>query len=504
MLVMEEIERVEVVPDTSLLSKISKAGYSISQSISEFVDNSLDARVEGQLLNVSIRIDTDILAISDDGKGMTKSELKDAITLGRSTKKNMLGEYGLGLKTASFSLGGALKVTTSTKGDPMEYSVLIDEDEWSKQQKWEIQIRTIKKANASSHGTEVEISKLKLRPDRHLAQLRMDLGTRFGPFIAEKEMVLLVNQKPCVFREPNVEKTTRKEFSLGVPHGTVSGWYALLKKGSQRGMYGFHTYRRGRLITTYDKIGFEPHPTVARLVGELRMDHVPVTTSKREWIKESAEYKEAEDALNQELKEILRLARTKSSEERVNKNVKERLEILKEGIYEALRSPEILSFDKPEANVGSIPTSAPLQEGLIETRNSPSKVSDPKPIPQKEIQRTPRKVQNPRSNIVHIKGRRFEFEHYYSPLGEDAKSYEYKVDEKSRIVDIFTNTLFPAFEMTHDQAFYAFTHIVDSLADLFLVYSGEPRERYDEIRDTILRKASEYVEDLGKKKDKNE
>ena len=89
-------------------------------------------------------------------------------------------------------------------------------------------------------------------------------------------------------------------------------------------------------------------------------------------------------------------------------------------------------------------------------------------------------------------------------MGEDAKSYEYKVDEKSRIVDIFTNTLFPAFEMTHDQAFYAFTHIVDSLADLFLVYSGEPRERYDEIRDTILRKASEYVEDLGKKKDKNE
>jgi hypothetical protein len=229
------------------------------------------------------------------------------------------------------------------------------------------------------------------------------------------------------------------------------------------------------------------------------MDHVPVTTSKREWIKESNEYAEVEESLAEELKEIVRLARTKSGEERVNKLVKERLEVLKEGVYEALRSPEILSFDKPEANVGAIPTPETVNEGLIEARSSPLRTSSPRKEPQKEITRNPKKTQNPKRNIVRIKGRKFEFEHYYSPLGEDAKSFEYKVNEKSRIVDIFTNTLFPAFHTTNDQAFYAFTHIVDSLSDLFLVYSNEPRERYDEIRDVLLRKASEYVEDLNRK-----
>ena len=501
---MEEKETVPIIPDTSILPKIAKTGYSIGQSIAEFVDNSIDAKIEDVTLTVDIFIDQDRLKICDDGHGLTKDGLRDAIVLGRSDKRNQLGEYGIGLKAASLSIGKRFVIESTSSSSANKYRIVFDEDSWAENKKWEIDLYTLGKGPSETHGTVVEISKLKLRPHRHLPQLRIELGQRFGPFLESKEVMLLVNGKRCIYRQPEVDKKTRRDFSVRTSGGVVRGWYALLKKGSQKGNYGFHTYRRGRLITTYDSVGFEKHPTYARLMGEIHMDHVPVTTSKREWIKESIEYREVEDVLPEELKEILRLARQKSGDEKINKLVKERLQIFKEGLYEALRSPEIIAFDKPEVPVGSVPTDDSVQGGLIERRKSPFNVSEKKKQPQKETDRQPKALKNPKRNIMHIKGGRFEFEHQYYALGEDAKSYEYKVDEKIKLVQIYTNTQFPAFHATHDQAFYAFTHIVDSLADLFLVYGREPRERFDEVRDVIMRKASEYVEELAKgKKEKH-
>ncbi|MFH1579803.1 MAG: ATP-binding protein [Thermoplasmatota archaeon] len=500
---MEEKETLAIIPDTSIFPKMAKTGYSTAQSIAELVDNAIDAKVEGERLSVSIEADSGKLVVCDDGMGMTKTGLHDAVVLGKSSKKNQLGEYGLGLKAAALSIGGRFSVLTATASSQNAFKVTFDEDDWAAKQKWEIDVYTQAKNRGFTRGTIVEITKLKLRPDRHLPQLRIELGQRFGPFISAGEFVLTVNGKPCVYRMPEIDKSTRKDFRLATSHGEVFGWYALLKRGSQRGRYGFATYRRGRLITTYDHIGFTPHPTLARLIGEVHMDFVQVTTNKREWLKETAEYQEVEQLLAEELKPILRLARQKASDEGVNKLVRERLEIFKEGLFEALRSPEISAFDKPEAYVGSIPTKNSKFAGLIEERESSSKVSVPKKVPEKEIDRYPKRIQNPRKNIVKVKGMRFEFEHSYFPLGEDAKSYEYEVNEKSRIVEIFTNTLFPAFNTTHDQAFYGFTHIVDSLANLFLVYGKEPMERFDDIRDLILRKSTEYVEELkeGKKRE---
>jgi len=86
----------------------------------------------------------------------------------------------------------------------------------------------------------------------------------------------------------------------------IYGWYGLMKEGSQKGYYGFNVFRRGRMITSYDKIGIPEHATVARITGEIHMDHVPVTHNKREFIKDSKEYILAEEVLSKQFKNIVK------------------------------------------------------------------------------------------------------------------------------------------------------------------------------------------------------
>src|SRR6185295_9283825 len=102
---MPPSETFEVVPDPSLMWKTGRAGYSLSEMTAEFVDNSIDARMEGHKLRVAIEVSNEKLVVVDDAAGMTKQVLKDAMRLAKSTKKNALGQYGLGLKAASISLG---------------------------------------------------------------------------------------------------------------------------------------------------------------------------------------------------------------------------------------------------------------------------------------------------------------------------------------------------------------------------------------------------------------
>lgn len=494
------METVDITPDTSLLPKIGKTGYSVSQSISEFVDNSIDAKLEDAVLHVDVSIFPNEILIEDDAVGMDKNELIDSLKLAKSNKRNMLGKFGLGLKTAATSLGEHFEVITSKEGERFIYKAVYDKEVWSSKNKWEINIYTIKKRDVERHGTIIKIDKLIINAARRIAPLRMELGQRFAPYINSKHVQIKVNKKLCKARIPDIIEKTRRNYTLRLKHGTISGWYGLLVKGSQKSLYGFNTFRYGRMITIYDKIGFSPHPTVARLIGELHMNHVPVTHNKKEWIKESIEYQDVMEALREELQDILRLARQRSSDEKVDKHVRERLEIWKDGIYTALRADELKIYQRPETMEGIGTTEKTLEkaEVEIEKRASPQNPSSPYKEPKSTKERKPKVTQKVKRNIIVIKGRQFKYEHYFSPLGEDAGWKDYKINENTRLVQIYTNTEFPAIHTTNDRAFYAFIHIVESISEIIFSMSKESFDKYDEIKDIILRKSAEYVADLKK------
>ena len=93
-------KEINILPDRSLMPKIGQTGYSVSQAISELVDNSIDAREDGIALTVEIYLDDkkNTIEVSDNGFGMNEQTAANSIKLAHSGKQNKLGEFGLGLE----------------------------------------------------------------------------------------------------------------------------------------------------------------------------------------------------------------------------------------------------------------------------------------------------------------------------------------------------------------------------------------------------------------------
>ena len=105
---------------------ISKIGYNPCSAILDIVDNSVVAKAneiivflfikEGSTINNTLNIEK--IQIVDSGIGMTDSEIDNALQLGSNSNydKNSLSKYGLGLKSAGFSLGNRIEVVSKILG----------------------------------------------------------------------------------------------------------------------------------------------------------------------------------------------------------------------------------------------------------------------------------------------------------------------------------------------------------------------------------------------------
>lgn len=169
------------------MPKIGQTGYSVSQAVAELVDNSIDAALENKALIVEISFDSDkgVVEVSDDGVGMDESTAANSIKLAHSTKKNKLGEFGLGLKTAATSLGKKFQIFTTQKGSDEEYILEYDEDKWLKNGDWTKHEMKIKSGvDKKRSGTTIRIKDLRFSIYPNLpGNIRKDLATRFAPYI---------------------------------------------------------------------------------------------------------------------------------------------------------------------------------------------------------------------------------------------------------------------------------------------------------------------------------
>src|SRR6185503_19635538 len=106
-----------------LLDSLRYLGYDNYYAISDIVDNALDAEARNVWINVHRETDTDIMIdIADDGIGMNEAVLDQASRLGSEVQRNAstdLGRFGMGLVTASLSLGRRLTIVTRAKKGPI-------------------------------------------------------------------------------------------------------------------------------------------------------------------------------------------------------------------------------------------------------------------------------------------------------------------------------------------------------------------------------------------------
>ena len=110
------MKKITINPHSSkLITSLTSIGYKFQTAIADLVDNSLQANASEIYIDILSRKETakePCVVICDNGKGMNKEELIEALRFGadRDYKDKDLGRFGLGLKTASLSQCDVLTV----------------------------------------------------------------------------------------------------------------------------------------------------------------------------------------------------------------------------------------------------------------------------------------------------------------------------------------------------------------------------------------------------------
>ena len=133
-------EPINSIPSANiLLSSLRSVGYTPETAIADIVDNSLSANAS--TVSIEFNWQEQIIIISDNGDRMSDQELLKSMNIGSSDPLDSrsihdLGRFGMGMKTASFSLGK--KLTVLSKSCEMINNASWDLDYVRKEDKWQI------------------------------------------------------------------------------------------------------------------------------------------------------------------------------------------------------------------------------------------------------------------------------------------------------------------------------------------------------------------------------
>lgn len=131
---------VRLDPEPSILiESLRDIGYSFNSALADIVDNSITAGATDVWV-LAIPDDNFRIGIIDNGNGLTREELKQAMRLGSTDPRkkralNDLGRFGLGLKTASFSQCRRLTVASRNQGTVSAFTwdldLVVDQNAWN-------------------------------------------------------------------------------------------------------------------------------------------------------------------------------------------------------------------------------------------------------------------------------------------------------------------------------------------------------------------------------------
>lgn len=220
---------VDATPNPRLLESLRDMGYDNVQAVEDVMDNSADAVVASKSKTPKIDVLTKFgadgkgrISIIDNGIGMTQETLSQALKLGSNTNKirnGELGYFGVGLNSASISLGRGFKIITKHADDDymcgvFDLDIAINEKSWK--------FVSVEKASADeikyfrslvgqrSTGTVVEIYKLDRIANRNKsafdATLTKSLAKTYRSYIAGsdgvKKILFTLNGKKIEMIDP--------------------------------------------------------------------------------------------------------------------------------------------------------------------------------------------------------------------------------------------------------------------------------------------------------------
>ncbi len=205
-------QQIEIPMDAARVCEaIARIGYSPASALMDIIDNSITAGATE--IVVEIQKDEDktyatknnVVAYSviDNGKGMENSEIENAFRLGSNADypEKSLSKYGIGLKSAGFSLGSRIQLISKSQNHWTHINY-VDKHEIRKAGKYivtrvplsvEYSNECEVSINASASGTIVNISgcqetnhdSAKSTVDRLISQL----GVFYYEFLRRKKIL---------------------------------------------------------------------------------------------------------------------------------------------------------------------------------------------------------------------------------------------------------------------------------------------------------------------------
>jgi len=110
--------KMQLVPDARLLlTSLRSVGYTPKTAIADIIDNSVSSRASEIQIHFQWDDENSYITIKDNGRGMDQSALFLSMRIGSNDpsvdrEEEDLGRFGMGMKTAAFSLGKKLTVVT--------------------------------------------------------------------------------------------------------------------------------------------------------------------------------------------------------------------------------------------------------------------------------------------------------------------------------------------------------------------------------------------------------
>lgn len=178
-------KEIIIEPSDNIFKELGNNTYDFNDLISEFIDNSIAARADDEILKVYIEVglsknneDTSYFLIKDNARGIKQENLGIALSPGGTSGGATLNEHGLGMKQAIAALGELDYILTKDSQDAR--AIRIEELKFGK-------IMAKLEDTDWSHGTEIKVSKISsivpITPQRYTQSVRVYLGARYRRYL---------------------------------------------------------------------------------------------------------------------------------------------------------------------------------------------------------------------------------------------------------------------------------------------------------------------------------
>ena len=317
--------KVNVSPDMGMYHLLRNQGYDPAYALAEFIDNAIYAHQSknlSDLLEINLRFyladyhDAALrnsIVITDNGPGISKADLSNAMKPAHQAGKSGLSEFGIGMKAAAVWFTDLWELQTAPASSGDQYHLRFDLTKLLESGRDSVNVTESKALTGS--GTSISLMSIRrvIDPEKfkYICNTLKELYQKFTDGTSPKvKLTAHLNDTPVdlKFSSPNRtildapvhKKVGGVQYAIGkskawqvdidtVFNGRkIEGMICLLETGSYKGNPGLVLFRHNRVITGTTANPYIPNELVGtsnkysrqRVYGEIHMDDMPVTYTK--------------------------------------------------------------------------------------------------------------------------------------------------------------------------------------------------------------------------------